>query len=73
MRLSYDSKNKFVMIEGQEDIIIPKETCFNIDSTSLEKLEKEYGIRLGICGFQFNGKPSISDKIKMIFKIIKMK
>lgn len=73
MRLSYDEKNKFVMIEGEGDIIIPKEICFNVDSTSLEVLEKQYGIRLGICGFQFNGKPHILDKIKMIFRIIKMK
>lgn len=73
MRLSYDEKNKFVIIEGQGDIIIPKETCFNLDMTSLGELEKQYGIRLSIEDFQCKGKPSILDKIKMIFRIIKMK
>lgn len=73
MRLSYDEKNKFIMIEGQGDIIIPKETCFNLDMTSLGVLEKQYGIRFDISEFWCKGKPSVLDKIKMIFRIIKMK
>lgn len=73
MRLSFDEKNKFVRIEGQGDIVVPKSVCFNIDTASLGKLEKQYGIKLSIEDFQCKGKPSILDKIKMIFRIIKMK
>lgn len=73
MRLSYDSENKNVMMEGQGDIVIPRKVCFDMDMASLGELEKQHGITLSIDNFQFKGKPSILDKIKMILRIIKLK
>lgn len=73
MKLSYDAKIKNIIIDGQGDIIIPKDVCFNIDTTSLKKLEDEFGVHLSVKDFAFNGKPKIKDKLKMIIKIIKIK
>lgn len=40
MKLSYDAKIKNIIIDGQGDIIIPKDVCFNIDTTSLKKIRR---------------------------------
>lgn len=73
MKLSYNDKIKNIVIDGQGDIIIPKDMCFNADVKSLKVLEDRYGLHLQVKGFECNGKPKIKDKLRMIFMIIKMK
>ena len=74
MKIKYiDSYNRLV-IDGEDTLIIPtnkSKAVFNIDSDSLNIMNKKYGIYICFKNFHVKGaKPTIKEKFKMIFRIL---
>lgn len=74
MKFKYIDSYKRLVIDGEDTLIIPtnkSKAVINIDSDSLNIMNKKYGINICLTNFYVNGsKTTIIEKIKMIFRIL---
>lgn len=73
MKIHYKTGLKQLVLDGEGDLIIPRQGCaFNIDSESLKMLNEKHDVTLSVQNFYYQGKPSFKEKLKSIWKIIKL-
>lgn len=74
MKIKYIDSYKRLVLDGEDILIIPtnkSKAVFNIDSDSLNIMNKKHDIDICLTNFQVNGtKPTLKEKFKMIFKIL---
>ena len=76
MKVKYIDFYKKLVIDGEDALIIlpmNSKVGVNIDSKSLNTLGKKYGIKISFEKFHVIGrKLTIKEKVKMIFRILKL-
>lgn len=74
MKFKYIDSFRRLEIDGENTLIIPikeSKAVINIDSDSLNRMFKKHGIEISFKNFYVTGvKPTIKEKLKMIFRII---
>lgn len=74
MKIKYVDSYKRLVIDGEDSLIIPSnksKAVFNIDSESLNIMNKKHDIDICFKNFHVNGnKPTIKEKFKIIFRIL---
>lgn len=73
MKFEYIDSFRRLVIDGEDNLIIPgkqSKGVINIESDSLNRMFEKHGIEISLQNFHVTGaKPTIKEKVKMIFRI----
>lgn len=74
MKIKYNDCYNRLVLDGEDTLIIPtanSKAVINVDSDSLNIMNKKYGIKISLENFCATGtKFSLKEKLKMIFRIL---